>query len=197
MSEGVLEQSPRMKNARIGWQEVVSRIREDFETNNRRWSSPGFRALFVYRIDSWRQNIPNRVLRMPLTFVCGVAARWIRNHHGIELPPTAQIGRRLHLIHWGGVVIHKYATLGDDCTILHGATLGAAGDVDRAKAPRLGDGVQVGAGAVILGAVVIGDRAKIGPNALVTMDVPADATAFADPARVIHAPGVPDRSASR
>ena len=180
-----------------GFSQVTSLIREDYATNNRRWSSPGFRALFVYRIDSWRQNLPNRILRIPLTLMCRVAARWIRNHHGIELPPTATIGRRLRLIHWGGVVVHKHATLGDDCILLHGVTLGATGEVDRAKAPRLGNGVQVGTGAVILGAVVVGDRAKIGPNAVVTMDVPADGTAFADPARVIYAPTVPNLQAPR
>jgi serine O-acetyltransferase len=186
-----------MRDSQRGFSEVISLIREDYSTNNRRWSSPGFRALFVYRIDSWRQDIPNRFLRIPLTFMCGVASRWVRNHHGIELPPTATIGRRLHLIHWGGVVLHKYAILGDDCTILHGVTLGAAGDVDREKAPLLGNGVQVGTGAVILGAVVVGDRARIGPNAVVTMDVPADGTAFANPARVIYAPAVANPRAPR
>lgn len=169
---------------------VLGLIREDFVTNGRRLSGPGFRALLVYRIDSWRASLNRRALRLPFTVLCGIAARWIRNHHGIELPPTAMIGRRLLIIHYGGVVIHKYAEIGDDCTLLHGSTIGAAGAVSREQAPKLGNGVQVGTGAVVLGAVTVGDRARIGPNAVVTMDVPADATAFATPARIIFAPGV-------
>jgi len=173
--------------------DVIGLIREDYETFRGDRSRPGFRALLVYRIDSWRLGLKNRFVRLPFTFACRVAARWIRKHYSIELPPTAQIGRRLFILHSGGVVVHMFATIGDDCVLHQRVTIGGAGKVSRDRAPRIGNGVKIGAGAAIIGDVRVGDRANIGPNAVVTMDVPDDATAFAAPARVIFAPSVDDR----
>lgn len=168
--------------------DVVALIREDYETHWKDASAPGFRALMVYRVDAWRLTVSRRALRLPLTLLCRTAFRWIRNNHGIEIPPTALIGRRLQIIHWGGIVVHRYATIGDDCTLLHGATIGAYDNVDRESAPRLGNNVQVGAGAMVMGRVTIGDGAKIGPNAIIMTSVPAGATAFATPARMLYPP---------
>jgi serine O-acetyltransferase len=75
--------------------------------------------------------------------------------------------------------------IGDDCVIRQNATIGALGGERPLEAPRLGRGVQVGVGAVILGPVTIGDGARIGPNAVVMTDVPAGATVFVNPPRMM------------
>lgn len=168
--------------------EVLALIREDYDVYWRDATKPGFKAMVVYRLNAWRVSMPSRAMRAPLTLVLSPAYRWIRNHYGIELPPTARIGRRFFIIHQGGIVVHRYARIGDDCRILHGATLGAVGDMTKESAPNIEDNVSIGAGAMILGGVTVGAGAKIGPNAVVLSDVPPGATAFATPARVIHPP---------
>lgn len=163
-------------------------IREDWEFHGRSLASPGFRALLTYRFGAWRQTLQRRALRIPLGIFYRMMYRYVRNHHGIELPPTAEIGRRVRLIHYGGVVVHKYARIGDDCRILHGVTIGALSEVSPDTGPRIGKGVTIGTGAVILGSVAIGDGAHIGPNAVILSDVAPNATAFVPPAKIMAAP---------
>ena len=105
---------------------------------------------------------------------------------GIEIHPSAKIGRGLLIDHGSGVVIGETAEIGDDCTFFHGVTLGGRGNETGKRHPTLRNGVFVGAGAKILGSIEIGDNAKIGANAVVLRDVPANATAVGVPARVIE-----------
>ena len=140
---------------------------------------PGFRALAVYRFGVWRMRIRNALLRKPCSVLYGVLYRYARNHYGIELPYTATIGRRVMFAHQGTIVLHESAVIGDDCIIRHGVTLGAASHRKSHDAPRLGNGVHVGAGAMILGKITIGDNAAIGANAVVVCDVPAGARVVA------------------
>lgn len=163
-------------------------VKEDYLVNGCDWTRPGFRAMFMYRFGVWRMSVRFRILRIPLSILYRMMHRYVRNHYGIELHYTARIGRRFHIAHQGGIVIHEHAVIGDDCLIRQGVTIGAAGEYDPAKAPRLGNKVDVGAGAMILGKVTIGDNARIGPNAVVMMNVPANSMAVAQPARVIPLP---------
>ena len=113
----------------------------------------------------------------------------MRNRYGIELPYSAKIGRRVIVEHQSGIVVHGNAEIGDDSIIRQGVTLGNK-TMDRpADAPVLGRGVNVGAGAKILGAVRIGDCAQIGANAVVLSDVPAGMVAVGVPARVLAGRG--------
>ena len=167
---------------------------DDWEAYGGDWTLPGWRALTVYRFGVFADKIHSRILRAVAMRAYLTMYRWIRNHHGVELDHTAKVGRRLILGHQGNIVIHPFATIGDDCLIRHNVTIGAA--VHRnytteefaATAPTLEDGVQVGCTATILGRVVIGRGAHIGPNALVISDVPAGATVFAAPSRVMLPP---------
>jgi len=113
--------------------------------------------------------------------------RYVRNHYGIELPATTKVGRRLLLGHQSGIVIHPHAEIGDDCMIRQNVTIGAA-TPDRVlqEAPTLGNGVQVGVGAVIVGRVTIGDGVRIGPTAVVLTNVAAGASVFVVPPRIIQ-----------
>lgn len=116
-------------------------------------------------------------------------ARWIstvsRFLTGIEIHPGAKIGRRFFIDHGMGVVIGETAEIGDDVTLYHGVTLGGTSWNKGKRHPTLGNGVVVGAGAKVIGPIVIGDGAKIGSNAVVTKPVPAGATAVGNPARII------------
>ncbi|UCD76619.1 MAG: serine acetyltransferase [Phycisphaerales bacterium] len=177
---------------------LLKLIREDWITHGRDWSKPGFRAMLMYRVGVWRMGVGSRLLRAPLSVLYRFMHRWVRNRYGIELHYTAKIGRRLLIAHQGAIVIHEHAVIGDDCIVRQGVTLGAAASYGAEQAPKLGDRVSVGAGAMVLGRVTVGDDARIGPNAVVMANVPAGATATAAPARIIQPPRAdnPDKEAA-
>ena len=102
---------------------------------------------------------------------------------GADIPLNSQLGGGLLMPHPNGIVIHPDATIGVNCLIHQQVTIGVSGN---RGVPRIGGHVDIGAGAKILGGVVIGDHAKIGANAVVTRDVPAGATAVGIPARIVE-----------
>jgi serine O-acetyltransferase len=106
---------------------------------------------------------------------------------GVEIHPAATLGKRLLIDHGTGIVIGETAVIGDDVVLYQGVTLGSVENHAGRRHPQLGSGVFVGAGAKILGAIIIGDNAKIGANAVVLHDVPADATAVGVPAHIVGA----------
>jgi len=139
---------------------------------------PGFHALLVHRLAHW---LWSERLRWIARFVSHLG-RWLT---GIEIHPGAQIGRRFFIDHGMGVVIGETAEIGNDCTLYHGVTLGGTSWSKGKRHPTLGNGVVLGAGAKILGPITIGDRARVGSNAVVVKDVPPGATAIGIPARII------------
>ena len=160
-------------------------VREDLRAHDGEWSRPGFQALLVYRFGVWRMSIDSKVLRAPLSVLWRILFSAVRNVYGIELPFSARIGRRVIFEHQHGIVVHGNSEIGDDCIIRQGVTLGIR-RMDRLKdAPILGRGVNVGAGAKILGRVLVGDRAEIGANAVVLDDVPAYTLAVGIPAHQV------------
>jgi serine O-acetyltransferase len=157
---------------------------EDYVAHGRDWTRPGFRALVVYRFGVARMHVRPLAMRAPLSVAYRLLYRRMRNVYGIELPYSAQVGRRVVFEHQHGIVVHGNAVVGDDCVLRQGATLGMRSIARRHEAPVLGRGVDVGAGAKILGPVRIGDGAVVGANAVVLEDVPAGALAVGVPARV-------------
>jgi len=160
-------------------------VREDFAAHGRDLSKPGFRAMFVYRFGAWRMTVRNKLLRWPLSWLYRRMFHYVRNHYGIELPYSARVGRRVVIEHQSGIVIHGNCVIGDGCYIRQNVTLGVRSLDDLTSAPTLGNNVNVGAGAVILGPVVVGDGAWVGANAVVLKDVPAGALAVGVPAKII------------
>jgi serine O-acetyltransferase len=159
-------------------------IREDYHAHGREFTRPGFRAVAVARFGSWRMGIKPRLLRAPLSVLYRVMYRRIRNHYGIELPYSVELGRRVIFEHQHGIVIHGRVKLGDGCVIRQGVTIGNRTLDKPLDAPMLGKNVNVGAGAKVLGDITIGDDAVIGANAVVMQDVPAGALAVGVPAVV-------------
>ncbi len=141
---------------------------------------PGFHAMLFHRLAHGLWNARLRWLARLTSHV----SRWLT---GIEIHPGAMIGRRFFIDHGMGVVIGETAEIGDDCTLYHGVTLGGTSWAKGKRHPTLGEGVVVGAGAKILGPILIGAGARIGSNAVVVKEVPPGATAIGIPARVIEA----------
>ncbi len=143
------------------------------------WVLSGLHAVWWYRVTHW-------LWKHRLPFVARLVSQIARWWTLIEIHPGARIGERLFIDHGAGVVIGETAIIGDDCLFYHGVTLGGQGDVrgDR-RHPQVGNRVTIGAGAIILGPITIGDDALIGAGAVVVGDVPAGRTAVGVPAKIL------------
>lgn len=146
---------------------------------------PGVHAVFWYRLAhklwGWQLKLFARWLMTAVRFFTG-----------IEIHPAARIGQRFFIDHGMGVVIGETAEVGDDVTLYHGVTLGGTSWTAGKRHPTLGNGVIVGAGAKILGPIVVGDQARVGSNAVVLKDVPDGMTVVGVPGHIV--PRKNDRS---
>ncbi|WP_260312215.1 MULTISPECIES: serine O-acetyltransferase EpsC [unclassified Rathayibacter] len=146
---------------------------------------PGLHAVWVHRLAHrwWRRGA-----RLPARLLAQAA----RAATGVEIHPGATIGRRLFIDHGMGVVIGETARIGDDCMLYHSVTLGGKSAKRERRHPTLGDRVVVGAGAVILGPIVLGSDVSVGANAVVVKDAPDGAVLVGIPARDLRALGRAD-----
>src|SRR5438445_2539008 len=140
---------------------------------------PGFHALQLHRI-------AHALWKAQLQWLARFLSHVTRFLTGVEIHPGARIGRRVFIDHGMGVVIGETAEIGDDCTLYHGVTLGGVSWNQGKRHPTLGKGVVVGAGAKILGPLIVGDGAKVGSNSVVVKSVPPGATVVGIPARVVE-----------
>lgn len=140
---------------------------------------PGVHALWAHRVASylWRRNRPHRL-------AARIVSQTARAVTGIEIHPGAVIGRRFFIDHGMGVVIGETAEVGDDVLMFHGTTLGGTTMSRGKRHPTVGNGVLIGAGATVLGPVMIGDGVKIGAGAVVVHDVAAGMVAVGASARI-------------
>lgn len=152
---------------------------------------PGLHAVWSHRIAHWCWEHHLKLLGRQIS----QHSRW---RTGIEIHPGARIGARLFIDHGMGVVIGETAEVGDDVTLYHGVTLGGVSLNKGKRHPTLEDGVVVGAGAKVLGAITVGKGSRIGANAVVVKSVPPDSVVVGIPGQVIsrsydHTPrGKPD-----
>jgi serine O-acetyltransferase len=163
----------------------VNKLLEDLKAQREGLLALGFWALLVYRFGHARFVIKNKIIRAPWTILYVILHKLTEIFCGISIGSTAKIGRRLTIEHHGCIVIHGDSVIGDDCLIRHGVTLGNTGYKDLYGAPTLGNRVQIGAGAKLLGRISVGDDAIVGANAVVTRDVPEHAIVGGVPARPI------------
>ena len=161
--------------------ELLDLIREDDVTHDRNWAVPGLHAVIVQRVGAWRLGLPRGVRRKSVSLFYRVLHTLVRDLYGIEIPDWTRLGRRVRILNQGGIVIDQAVSIGDGCTIYHGVTIGHA--TRASGAPQIGTGVEMSVGAVLIGPITVGDGARIGPNAVVVVDVPAGSTVFAVPAR--------------
>ena len=163
---------------------MFENIRSDWHAHNCDWTRHGFWALLIYRYGNWRYSIRNRAVRMPFSFIYRVLKFYADGALGIEMPCEAVIGKRFVIEHVGGIVVSGDAVFGDDCVIRNGVTVGLRYRNERGS-PQIGDRVDIGAGAKLLGAIRIGNDVSIGANAVVLCDVPDGCVAVGVPARVL------------
>ena len=163
---------------------MFENLREDWRTHGRMLSRQGFWVMAVYRFGRWRYTIRWRSLRMPFSLLYKVLKIVSEILTGIDLPCEVTLGRRFRIDHFGGIIVSGDAVFGDDCIIRNGVTVGLKHTGQRGS-PILGDRVDIGAGAKILGSIRIGNDVSIGANAVVLCDVPDGCTAVGIPARVL------------
>lgn len=162
------------------------RFLEDLRASREGLLSLGFWAWQVYRFGHYRFQFQSKLIRWPIALLHVPLHKLSEMFFGINVGAGAQIGRRLSIEHSGGIVIHGAAVLGDDCLVRQGVTIGNKSAADPLGAPVIGNRVNIGAGAKIIGRVRIGDDADIGANAVVTKDVPAGAVVVGIPARIVR-----------
>lgn len=156
-------------------------IRADFDAHGRQWGAQGFWAMLVYRFGRWRYSVRPALLRKPLSLAYHVLYKFVQIVTGIELPCEVPVGRGFIIEHSGGIVVSGFAKFGDYCRIRNGVVIGLS-RVEEPCAPQIGNHVDIGAGAKVLGNIRIGDRVLIGANAVVITDVPSDSIAVGVPA---------------
>lgn len=164
--------------------EMFKHVKEDWRTYEGDIWRQGLWVMLVYRFGQWRYRIRPALLRKPFSLLYKILRTGTQMLTGIELPCETRVGRRLRIEHFGGIIVSGDAVIGDDVVLRQGVTIGLKRTNERG-APRIGNRVDIGAGAKILGDVCIGDDAIIGANAVVVKDVPAGATAVGSPARII------------
>lgn len=163
---------------------MFDNIREDYRAHERMLNRQGLWAMAVYRFGRWRYTIRWRPLRMPFSLVYRVLKVAVEVLTGIDLPCEATLGRRFVIDHFGGIIISGDAVFGDDCRVRNGVTVGLRHTHLRGS-PIIGNRVDIGAGAKLLGPIHIGDDVAIGANAVVICDVPSNSIAVGVPARIL------------
>lgn len=141
-------------------------------------------AVWVYRFGRRNDARPDGVIKKLGTIWYWLLFRIVETLTGISLPKSAVIGGGLRIWHFGGIFINPGVVIGRNCTLRQGVTIGNR--TDGGPVPVIGDDVEFGAYAQVLGGIKLGNRCKIGAMALVIKDVPDDATAIGVPARVIN-----------
>lgn len=176
--------NPGVQNANPAGIGLRALVAEDFRTHGRDWLSQGFWTLFWHRFGNWRMGVRPKLLRAPLTILYRFGYKGSQWFCGLDLPYTVRLGRRVRIEHFGGILIAQ--SIGDDVVIRQNVTFGIANLAALEDRPVIGQGVEIGAGAVIIGRIHVGDGAVVGANAVVVRDVPAHAVVAGVPARVLR-----------
>lgn len=140
----------------------------------------GFHALQTYRIGHRLWNAGRKDFAL---YLQSLVSRFLQ----VDIHPAAKVGRGIMIDHATGIVIGETAIVGDNCSLLHGVTLGGSGNEQGDRHPKIGRGVMIGAGATILGNISVGDCARVAAGSVVLKDVPPQRTVAGVPARDIGA----------
>jgi serine O-acetyltransferase len=160
---------------------MLEHIRADLRSYDGHWGAQGFWVMVIYRFGRWRYGVKPALLRKLLSALYKFLFKVVQIITGIEFPCEVTVGERFVIDHFGGIVVSGYAVFGDDCRIRNGVVIGLR-NVSDPCAPRIGNNVDIGTGAKLLGPITIGDNVLIGANAVVVRDVPSDSIAVGIPA---------------
>jgi serine O-acetyltransferase len=163
---------------------LLALLGEDLATYEHRWSAPGFWAVALHRFGNWRMGVQHKALRAPLTLAYRTGFQLVRSLWGIDLPYDVKLGRRVRLDHHGSITIGARA-IGNDVVIRHSVVLGVLRRGDGDEKPTIGDRVELGPRACVVGAVTIGDDTLVCANTVVPINVPAHSTVLGVPARIV------------
>jgi len=169
-----------------GFVAMAKQVAEDFRTHDKNPFEPGFWAVAVHRFGKWTQAVRPPVAKKPLEAaykVMSTSTDWL---WGIYIPPAVNLGRRVRLWHHGCMWLTAQS-IGDDVHIRHNTTLGAVSgpSQDPSAWPTIGDRVQLGSGACVLGPISVGDDSVVGANTVVLRTFPASSRVMGIPARPI------------
>jgi serine O-acetyltransferase len=159
-------------------------LNEDFETHGRRFTSPGFWALAVHRFGNWRMDVPQKPLRAPLTLTYKVGYECVRMTTGVDLSYVVKVGRRVRIMRPGALMVGA-VSVGDDVVFRSFATIGVANRAATSEKPTIGDRVEIGPGACIVGRIRVGDEAVVGANSVIVSNVRPGSVSFGLPAREV------------
>jgi serine O-acetyltransferase len=165
-------------------------VRHDLQAYGGNFGAQGFWVMVVYRFGRWRYGVRPMILRKLCSLVYRILFKLAQIVTGIELPCEVEVGRNFVIDHFGGIVVSGFARFGDNCRIRNGVVVGLA-RTDDPCAPVIGNNVDIGAGAKVLGRIRVGNNVLIGANAVVTRDVPDDSVAVGVPAVVRPRPLLP------
>jgi serine O-acetyltransferase len=162
---------------------MFGNIRQDLSAYDGHWSAQGFWVMVVYRFGRWRYSVRPALVRKLFSFIYHALFKMVQIITGIELPCEAEVGCNFVIDHFGGIIISGDAKFGDNCRIRNGVVVGLR-HVEDKRAPVIGDNVDIGSGAKLLGPIRIGNNVLIGANAVVMVDVPDNSIAVGVPAVV-------------
>lgn len=162
---------------------MFNHIKNDLANYKGDWAAQGFWVMLVYRFGNWRYTIKIVFIRKLFSFLYKILYKLVQIMTGIELPCEVIVGENFVIDHFGGIIISGYAKFGDNCRVRNGVVVGLK-NIEIPKAPQIGNNVDIGAGAKLLGDITIGNNVKIGANAVVICDVPDNSIAVGVPAKV-------------
>jgi serine O-acetyltransferase len=162
---------------------MLDNIRGDFRAHDCNWGAQGFWVMIVYRFGQWRYGVRSAFFRKLCSAVYKILFKFVQIITVIELPCEAIVGRNFVIDHFGGIIVSGYARFGDNCRIRNGVVVGLR-RIEEPYAPVIGNNVDIGVGAKLLGRIKIGDNSIIGANAVVLDDVPENAIAIGVPAMI-------------
>jgi len=146
-------------------------------------TSPGLHSIGIYKLSNFLWSVRLTILARLLSYIGRILT-------GIEIHPAAKIGERFFIDHGMGVVIGETAEIGNNCLLYQGVTLGGTGKSHGKRHPTLMENVVVGAGAKVLGSIIVGPNTRIGAGSVVVRNVEENSTVVGVPGRVVHQSGV-------
>ncbi len=179
-----LEKYPMFKNLSFDIARYSKNKKMSFKEMVYLFFEQGIWCIAIYRFGRWAHDLKIPVVRLVLKIIAFFLFKLSEVLCGISIPASARIGKGFYVGHFGGIIVHSDAQLGENCSIGPGVVIGTRG-LGGTGVPQIGNNVYIGVGAKVLGNIKIGNDVRIGANAVVINDVPDNATVVGIPARMI------------